>query len=463
MSARRMNGLRAAAAVIAAAAIVAVAAPAHALNIKRMKLSDGAILLVSEQHRLPMVTLSIAFDAGARRDPVGKEGLAELTAESLAQGTKTLTANEFNQKVDFMGSSIGVAAGRDYATAGFTSLKKYEGATLKLLAGILAEPGLRDADIERKRAEQVAGIKAAQEQPGYVADVAFDKALFGADSPYGHPTEGYADSAAKLTPGEVRTFYREHYRMGDAVIAVAGDVTAAEIKAALEKELAALPGGAPAPEAVPAAPAIAPGLHPKLIDRNVEQANIALGFGGIDRANPDYYRLQVMNYILGGGGFASRLMKIVRTKEGLAYSINSGFDAGKFPGSFSVVLQTKNRSANQALELILQQLRKIQEQPVTDAELQSAKKFLVGSFPLKYDRLSSIASFMQQVELYGLGLDYAGKYPSLIQSVTKEGVLNVAKKYLHPGSILLVAVANQKEAKIDTAKLAHLVAGAASN
>jgi len=167
----------------AIAALVFAATPSHALEIKKMTLSNGATLLVSEQHQLPMVTVMIEFDAGTRRDPKGKEGLAELTARCLSEGTKDLTAPEFNQKVDFMGSSVGVSAGRDYSTAGMTTLKKYQGETLGLLAGILTEPGLRDDDIERKRAEQVAEIKAAEEQPGYTADVEFTKDLFG-DSPY---------------------------------------------------------------------------------------------------------------------------------------------------------------------------------------------------------------------------------------------------------------------------------------
>jgi len=144
---------------VAIAALVFAATPSHALEIKKMTLSNGATLLVSEQHQLPMVTVMIEFDAGTRRDPKGKEGLAELTSRSLSQGTKELTAPEFDQKVDFMGSSLGVSAGRDYSTAGMTSLKKYQPETLQLLTGILTEPGLRDADIERKRAEQVAEIK----------------------------------------------------------------------------------------------------------------------------------------------------------------------------------------------------------------------------------------------------------------------------------------------------------------
>lgn len=437
--------------------IAAFAAPAGALEIKRSVLANGAVLLISEQHQLPMVTVTIAFDAGARRDPAGKAGLASLTASSLTLGTKDLSATQFNQKVDFMGSSVSVGAGTDYAQASFTSLNKYEDATLDLLAAALTGPALSDAEITRKRDERVAAIKAEEEQPDYVAGVAFQKALYG-NTPYGHPSAGTAESVAKLTPQDVRDFYHAHYKIGGAVIAVVGDVKADEVKARLEKAFDALKGTVP-PQAVPPAPDVAPGIHPTLVDRSVVQATIIMGSGGIARSNPDYYRLQVMNYILGGGGFASRLMKIVRSKNGLAYGISSGFDAGKFTGSFAVNTQTKNKSTNEALQLIVEQLRDMQEHPVSDAELASAKKYLIGSFPLKLDRQSSIASFILQVELYGLGLDYADRYPKLIQAVTKDDILRVARKYVHPDALILVAVANQAQAAINVAKLKRVAEG----
>jgi len=461
MSAAARSSLRGPMAGLAALIALAAMAPkAGALEIKRTTLSNGAVLLVSEEHQLPMVTLSIAFDAGARRDPEGKAGLAALTAHCLTQGTRDLSAPDFNQKVDFMGSSVSVDANRDYASAGLTSLKKYEPETLHLLAAIVTEPGLRDADIERKRAEQVAGIKAEEERPAYPAVVKFTKSLFDG-TPYGHPAEGYAESVAKLTSDDVRGFYRDHYKLGSAVIAVTGDVQADDVKALLEKQLSGA-HGAVASQTAPPAPSVAPGLHLNVIDRNVAQANVILGFGGIERSNPDYYRLQVMNYILGGGGFSSRMVKVVRSKEGLAYSVGCGFSAGKFPGAFSVGLETKNSSANQAIKLVLEQIREIQEHPVSDEELDGAKKYLIGSFPLTIDHQGAIAGFMLNVELNGLGLDYADKFPKLIQAVTKEDVQKVARTYLHPDSVLIVAVANQREAAISTAALEQPPAGAPS-
>jgi len=438
--------------LLAACVLIALWAPrTWALEIKRMTLNNGAVLLVSEQHQLPMVSMAIAFDAGSRRDPEDKAGLAALTATALMEGTSQLSSAQFNQTIDFMGSEIDISANRDYAVALLTSLKKYEGNTLHLLAQTLQNPGLRDDDIKRKLGDTVAAIHASEEEPDYTANLTITKTLFG-DTPYGHQVEGTVASLGKVTAADVRAFYHDHYKMGSAVIAVAGDVEANAIRDQLNQEFTGLAGTVPA-QAVPPAPSVPVGIHAQLIDRNVAQANMILGSGGVSRLNPDYYKLQVMNYILGGGGFASRLVKSVRSKAGLAYSVTSEFAAGKFPGAFLIILQTKNASANEALKLILQQMREIQENAVTAAEMQSAKKYLIGSFPLKIDRQSEIVSFMLQVEIYGLGLDYAERYPKIIAAITTADVQKVAQQYLHPDALDLVAVANQAEAKIDVAAL----------
>jgi zinc protease len=185
------------------------------------------------------------------------------------------------------------------------------------------------------------------------------------------------------------------------------------------------------------------------IDRAITQANIILGHSGVNRENPDYYALTVMNYILGGGGFASRLVEEIRNKRGLAYSVVSFFDPGKYPGSFQIVLQTKNSSAQQAISLSLQEMERIRKEQVSEKELEGAKKYLIGSFPLRLDTQGKLANFLTQVEYYGLGWDYPEKYPSLIRSVTREEVNRVAKKYLQPENYILVVVANLKEAGMD--------------
>ena len=173
-----------------------------------------------------------------------------------------------------------------------------------------------------------------------------------------------------------------------------------------------------------------------------------MGHIGISRENPDYYAVMIMNYILGGGGFSARLMDNIRDNKGLAYDVHSGFSARKEPGAFSVSIQTKNESANEVIEETFKEIRRIQRELVTEKELADAKAYLTGSFPLKMDTYAKIAGMLTSIEIYGLGLDYPQKYPGLINSVTREDIQRVAKKYLHPDAMAIVVVADQEKAKL---------------
>jgi zinc protease len=182
------------------------------------------------------------------------------------------------------------------------------------------------------------------------------------------------------------------------------------------------------------------------IDKSLTQSNVILGHRGITRGNPDYYAVLVMNYILGGGGLTSRLAEEIRGKRGLAYSVDSTFDAKKYDGSFQISLQTKSASTKEAIKAATEAMVRIRTEEVTERELDSAKRYLVGSFPQKLSTQGRIATFFSQVEYLGLGLDYADRYPSLINSVTRDAVLRVAKTYLHPDALVTVVVANLKDA-----------------
>src|SRR5262249_14049515 len=218
------------------------------------------------------------------------------------------------------------------------------------------------------------------------------------------------------------------------------DVSEQEIAPLLSKALRGWEKGEPS--APPTAPVnIGP---PKLVRVNKEltQANIAMGHGGVARGNPDYYAIQVMNYILGGGGFSSRAMDSIRNERGLAYSVYSFFAAEKSHGTFEFVMQTKNETATEAIRIATDEMRRIREQLVSDHELNDAKDYLIGSFPLRLDTNRKVASFLAQVEYFELGLDYPDRYPNLIRSVTREDVLRVAREYLQPDKLITVIVGN---------------------
>jgi zinc protease len=419
----------------------------HAMPpVQRMVLPNQLVLLVCEEHSLPFVTFQLLIDSGSRKDPPGEEGLAHLAAKGLLLGTSKRAVPAINQELDFMGASLSSSSGRDYATLGLRILKKDLDKGFDLFMEVLTQSTFPEDEINREVEKTLAAIKAAEDRPEEVAEKAFQKALF-LTSPYGHPVEGTEESLPRLTREALVKFYRAYYRPNPSILTVVGDITLEEVKTNILPRLLKWPS-----EEIPKAPFVGAFAKEKKtikIDRAITQANIILGHAGVSRDNPDYYALTAMNYILGGGGFASRLFEEIRTKRGLAYSVASFFDPGRHPGSFQIVLQTKNASAREAISLALQQMERIQKEGVSEKELEAAKKYLIGSFPLRLDTQMKLANFLIQVEYYGLGLDYPQKYPSFIGSVTREDILRVAKTYLHPDHSILVVVTNLKEAGME--------------
>jgi zinc protease len=413
--------------------------------VERKELPNGIRLLVIRQPHLPMVVVSALIDAGSRFDEVGKEGLASLTASLLTEGTEKRSAADIHDAVDFLGAKLSAAAGDDYASASLTVLKKDLAQGFDLFTDVLLHPKFAKGEFARKREEALAELAAEEQSPGSVADRAFRKALYGA-GPYRAEPGGWKESVAKLTIGDVKGFYRAAYRPDRTILVASGDTTLDEMSDLVEKHLGGWKqagGEATVPERTPP-----PKPEVIRIDRELTQANLVFGHAGTTRDDPDWYSIQVMNYILGGGGFSSRMMNSIRTEAGLAYSVFSYFVPGKLPGSFQVVLQTKSATTAEALRRLRAEIDRVREQPVGDEELASAKRYLTGSFPLRFDSDAEMVSFFSQVEFYGLGLDYPQRYDDLINSVTKEDVLRVAKKYLHPDDALVVIVGKQSDIQL---------------
>jgi zinc protease len=411
--------------------------------VQKIVLSNGLVLLFSEDHTLPFVTLQLLINCGARRDPPGEEGLSHLTARALPLGTTAgRTSSDINEELDSMGASLAASSGRDYTIVNFRSLKKDLDKGLRLFMEVITGAAFPREEIEREVKKTLAAIQSSEDQPGEVAERAFRKALF-LSGPYAHPIEGTKESVKGITREKIMHFYRAFYHPNNAIITIVGDVTAEDVKARISPLLEEWKRGE-APSASQGS-TFAKGPKTVKIDRKITQANIILGNEGISRQNPDFYALSVMNYVLGGGGFASRLVEEIRDKRGLAYSVTSFYDSGKYPGSFQVVLQTKNASARDAISLVLEEMERIRVNPISEKELDGAKNYLIGSFPLRLDTQAKLATFLNQLEYFGLGLEYPEKYPSLIRSVTREEVQRVAKTYLHPDTYILVIVADLNE------------------
>jgi zinc protease len=419
----------------------------HAIPpVQKMILPNQLVVLCCEEHSLPFVTFQLLIEAGSSRDLSKEEGISHITAKGLLMGTPKHSLTTLNEELDFMGASLNASSGRDYATLTLRILKRDLDKGLGLFTEVLTEPTFPEAEIRREVERTLAAIQSAEDQPGWVAEREFQKALF-LEGPYRHPVEGTKESLPLITRDSVLRFFQTYYHPNHAILTVVGDMTYDEIRTRLLSRLGKWPEGEIPKKDFKST--FAKGIKTIKIDRKITQANIILGHAGVSRSNPDYYALTVMNYILGGGGFASRLMEEIRNKRGLAYSVGSFFDPGKYPGTFQIVLQTKNTSAQEAISIALQQMKQIREEKVSEKELEGAKRYLIGSFPMRLDTQGKLANFLTQVEYYGLGLDYPEKYRSLIGSITAEEVLRVAQTYLHPENYILIVIANLKEAGME--------------
>ncbi|MBI5633992.1 MAG: insulinase family protein [Nitrospirae bacterium] len=413
---------------------------------EREILSNNMVLLHAERRVLPIVTIVMAVRAGSIAEPSDKAGLAYLTAALLNEGTKKRTSREISEAIEFVGGSLSASAGADYTTISLSLLKKDIDLGFDLLSDILMNPVFNENEITRKKKITKNWLIQQNEEPGAVASIAFSKAVFG-EHPYARQVQGTIESLDRINRQDIVDFHNTFFAPNNAIMTVVGDISRDELKALLNRHL-----GTWNQKKIPSNPLPEIGASNSAtvirVNKDLTQANIVLGHLGISRDNPDYYAITVMNYILGGGGFSSRLMDNIRDNKGLAYDVHSYFSANRLSGSFQAGLQTKNESANIAIEEVLREMERIRTEPVSDKDLQDAKSYLTGSFPLRIDSNSKIAGFVLAVEFHSLGLDYVDKYPLLINAVTKEDILRVARKYLDTKNYVLVVVGNMDKIKL---------------
>ncbi len=409
---------------------------------QRSVLENGLILLTSEQKTLPMVSIKLLIKAGSRYDPAGSEGVSNLTSRLLTYGTIKRTALEIAETLDFMGASLGTRSRRDQMSVSLTVLKKDLQVGLKLLAEILTESTFLPKEIEKQKQFIIASIKARRENPRRIARERFLEALF-PQSAYGRPVEGTEDSIVAIERDSLVGFYKRFYRPDRAILAVVGDVSHQEME---QKIARAFQSWAKGPSIKDSPPTVISGPAKFIrISKKLTQANILFGHEGVPRGHPDFYAIRIMNYILGGGGFSSRLMDSIRNERGLAYSVRSRFSSGKYVGTFRVSMQTKNKSAKEAIRIAMEEIRLIRREGVSEEELKAAKDYLVGSFPLRLDTNWRIADFLAFGEFFGLELNFIDRYPELIRQVSQEDILRVAKRHLRPEKLIVVIVANQEK------------------
>jgi zinc protease len=413
---------------IFAIALVLTCGYAHAaLHIQAWTLANGARVLFVENHSIPIVDMSIEFDAGTRRDPSGKAGVAALTNAMLARGTHeaplpgaaaqtepTLSEAQISDGFADIAAQHGGGASADRAglTLRTLSSESERDSAVKLLARVLAEPSFPADFFARDKARIIAAIKEDLTKPESIASKAFLRAIYGSH-PYANvPT---VESVNTITRDDLVAFHNRYYVANHAVIALIGDISRSDADAIAQQLTVRLPQG----DALPALPAVQPIVEgkEKRITNPASQSHILIGEPALVRGDPDYFTLLVGNYALGGGGFVSRLMYQVREKRGLAYSVYSSFTPLAQEGPFQIGLQTQKQQTDEALKIVSETLAAFLRDGPTPAEVKAAKDNLIGGFPLRIDNNRKILANIAAIGFYNLPLDYLDTWTAHIAKV----------------------------------------------
>ena len=409
-----------------------------ALVIQNWQTPQGARVFFVESHELPMLDISVDFSGGSARDPAGKEGLAQLTHGLLDQGAGGLSDTEIAHRLADVGAELGGAFDRDRAGVTLRTLSSSaeKTAALELLVRVLQQPEFPQAVIKREKQRLISGIHEAEADPGTVADKAFYRAVYGTH-PYAHDEAGDPAAIEKFTRSELQAFYRTYYSAPNAVIALMGDISRAEAEAIATRLAAGLSKAvrvADLPKPAPAPVSDARIAHPST------QSHVLVGAVGMARGDPDFFPLYVGNYVLGGGGFDSRLMKEVRDKRGYAYSASSYFMPMQAAGPFQLGLQTKIEQTDAALKVAKDTLRQFIAEGPSEAELTQAKANLTGGFPLRIDSNKKILDYLSVIGFYNLPLDYLDTWVNKVDAVDVAAVKQAFARRIEPDKLVTVVV-----------------------
>lgn len=412
-----------------------------ASDVVEKVLPNGLTVLVCERHNTSTVAIELSVLAGSRFDQEETAGLAALTGRLLTEGTSTRSSEEIALMIESAGGSLISGAGTEGSMVSASTLAKDFDLGLDLCADVLTQPAFDEARVALERERTISEIRSSRDRPRTVLDWRFNELIY-KGHPLHFPSVGYEDRVAGISREQIRNFHERFYFPGNCYLAVVGDFESAEVLKKIEDRL----GGWNQPMLkLPTLPPIERQTMPceDFVEMPKEQVNIYVGHLGIVRLNPDYYALNVMDVILGSApGFTSRVPKRLRDEQGLAYSTfaNITSSAGLDPGRFVAYIGTSPENRQRAIDGILGEIRLLVEKGVTEAELRDARQYLTGSFVFHFQTNAQVTHFMVLAKRYGIGFDYAEKFPVLINAVSLEDVARVAKQYLHPEASTVVVV-----------------------
>lgn len=422
--------------LLAALLFMAAASPVRAFEIESVSSPGGVEAWLVSEDAVPIVAVEALFHAGSHLDPPGREGLADMTASLLTEGAGDLDSQAFAARLRDLNVSLSVDADRDTLRVRMRTLSENVGPAFELLALALQAPRFDEADVERVRAQHLAALARDAEDPDTVAyRTLFARAFAG--HAYEHPPAGTPEGLAAITVADLRAYAEGALARANLSLAVVGDIDAATLAPLVERAFGPLPESPQLADTGPA-PAVTPGLT--LIERDNPQTVVVFALDGLARDDPDFIPAYVMNYVLGGGSFVSRIFREVREERGLAYSAYTSLYPLKHAALLIGYLASRNETAAEALAVARAQIAAVARDGISEEELETAKTYLTGSYPLRFDSSRAIAGQLAAIHFQGLGRDYVKRRNALIEAVTRDDIARVAERLLDPEAMHVVAV-----------------------
>ncbi|MGR9099918.1 MAG: M16 family metallopeptidase [Gammaproteobacteria bacterium] len=416
-------------------------------KIQNWETEQGGRVYYVYTNGLPLVDLRIVFDAGSARDG-SQFGASALTSSLLDKGAGKWSADEIARRFEDTGAQFGTGISRDNAWLSLRSLTREDllAQALDTVKAVLSEPAFRGEDFEREKSRMLAGLKHREASPGALADIAFNRSLYG-EHPYAHPETGTIETVSPLTTDDVKAFYRKHYVSSNAVVVIVGDVSREQAEKISGMLLSGLERGTP-PEPLPEVVMPEQGKIERL-EFPSKQTHVLSGLPGIHRKDPDYFPLVVGNHILGGSSLVSKIFEEVREKRGLAYSSYSYFSPMMRKGAFTMGLQTRNDQTEEALKVLNQTLKEFIEKGPTEKELEAAKKNITGGFVLRFDTNNELTEYVAMIGFYRLPLDYLDAYPRAVEKVTVESIKDAFRRRVDPNLLQTVTVGGSASEQVE--------------
>lgn len=409
-------------------------------EVERLVLPNGLVLYLASDRSLPIFKAYAVFRAGSLYEDAARPGVAQFTAAQLrAGGTAAMSSEALNEELEVFGISIESGVSSETISLTVNALAKDADQALRLLAEIVRRPAFEAVSLDTYRGRVVEDLRRVPENPSRLMMQEFARVMYTEAHPSGRPLT--AEQARAIRREDLVAHLRRFVRPDNMFLAVVGDFGPAELAAKVQGEFGDWVTAGPLD--LPPLPAVAPRFESSvyLVPRTLTQSNVVLGHFGIRRSNPDRYAIQLMDMILGGGGFASRIMERVRSEEGLAYSVFSSFPTStRDIGLFRVTVQTKNESVPRAVQVILEEMDRMRREPVTPAELENAKEALINSFVFRFTSRFSVVIQLLMLEFDEYPADYLDTLLDRYRAVTREDVQRVARQYLRPDAVTVLVV-----------------------